>query len=312
MNKFSKEFLFGLLLITGAAALAVNLSLFNFFGGLKPDPAEGQNFDPQEIARLLGGQGEQQPGGVFKILLPRNDLNVSIQGAKLNPAAYSSHVEFLGDGKEAMVMGDLVLTQNEVNEVMPNLSENNIDITAIHNHFLGETPRLVQIHIHAAGDPQKIAKNIHDALFYSGIRLNAGPSSQAIGPNSLNTQEINSILGLKGITKDGVYQVSVPRAETITDNGQTIPPAMGVATSIIFQPIDPNTAATTGDLVLLADEVNPVIKALEDAGIYVTALHNHTLTEQPRLFYLHFWGGGKEADLARGLKAALDKTNSLK
>jgi hypothetical protein len=210
-----------------------------------------------------------------------------------------------------MVMGDLVLLESEIEPVMLKLQQEGVEQTAIHNHLLHETPRVLYMHIEGRGDPAKLARAIHDAL-----ALTKTPPPDTNPPKAdqqnigIDVAQINSILGHAGKVNGGILQVSVPRSEKISDGGMEIPPSMGTATALNFQPTGNGRAAITGDFVLLANEVNPVIKALRDNGIEVTALHSHMLNDEPRLFFMHFWANDNAVKLARGLRAALDQTKS--
>ena len=213
-----------------------------------------------------------------------------------------------------MVMGDLVLTEDEVTPVMTKLQEGGVEQTALHNHVLHESPRVMYMHLGAHGDAVKIAKAIHDALALSKTPMTAAASAPANGAQDLglDTKQLDQLMGQSGKVNGGVYQFSVPRAETITDGGMEVPPSMGLATAINFQPTGGGKAAITGDFVMTAGEVNPVIRALRENGIEVTALHSHMLTESPRLFFMHFWADDDAQKLARGLRAALDKMNVVR
>jgi hypothetical protein len=207
-------------------------------------------------------------------------------------------------------MGDLVLAEDEVAPVMGELQAGGIEITALHNHLLGESPRVMYMHIHGMGNAANLGKAIHSA-----IAKTKTPEAGAAAPPpdlDIDTKQIDEILGHPGKNNGGIYQIGVPRAEHITENGMATPNSMGVATSLNFQPTGGGKAAITGDFVLLAKEVNPVIKALRENGIAVTALHSHMLQEQPRLFFMHFWANDDALKLAKGLRAALDQTNSAK
>src|SRR5437660_11343652 len=269
--------------------------------------------DWKAVEQALGKAGSMQPGDVYKVSLPRRDLKVVVGGVQLKPAlALGSWVAFKKAGDMTMVMGDLVLTEDEVTPVMTKLEEGGVEPTALHNHVLHESPRVMYMHIHAMGDAVKIAKAVHDALALSKTPF-AAPAAAA--PNQdlgIDTKQIDQIMGQSGKVNGGVYQFSVPRADKIMDNEMEIPPAMGVAQAINFQPTGGGKAAITGDFVLLASEVNPVIKALRDNGIEVTALHSHMLVETPHLFFMHFWANDDAQKLARGLRAALDKVNIVK
>jgi uncharacterized protein DUF1259 len=213
-----------------------------------------------------------------------------------------------------MVMGDLVLTMDEVNPVMTKLAAAGIEITALHNHLLRNQPFTMYMHVLGHGDPVQLAAALHTALAESKTPLSAAASAApaAAPPIDLDTGAIDRALGAKGANNGGVYQFGIPRAEPVTDGGMVVPPAMGSAIAINFQPTGGGKAAITGDFVLIAIEVNPVLKALRDHGIEVTAIHNHMLDDQPHLYFMHFWANDDAKKLAEGLKAALAQINVAK
>ena len=269
--------------------------------------------DWKPVEQALGKAGSVQPGDVYKVSLPRSDLRVAVGGVELKPAlALGSWVAFKKAGDMTVVMGDLVLTEDEVTPVMTKLEENGVEPTALHNHVLHESPRVMYMHIHAMGDSVKIATAIHDALALSKTPFAAPGAAAATQDLGIDTRQIDQIMGQSGKVNGGVYQFAIARADKIMDHDMEIPPAMGVAQAINFQPTGGGKAAITGDFVLIASEVNPVIKALRDNGIEVTALHSHMLVETPRLFFMHFWANDDAQKLARGLRAALDKVNIVK
>ena len=260
----------------------------------------------------MGRTGQDQPDGAHKFGLPRGDLKVTVAGVEVKPTlALGSWVAFSKPGAGSMVMGDLVLAEDEVEPVMLSLENNGIQITAVHNHVLHESPRVMYMHIGGHGDAVKLAGAIKQAIDLTKTpppNPSAAPS-QDIG---IDTAAIEQALGHKGKINGGVFQVSVPRAESITEGGMKVPGSMGLATALNFQSTGGGKAAITGDFVLIGTEVNPVIQALRTNGIDVTALHSHMLDEQPRLFFMHFWANDDAVKLAKGLRAALDKTNSKK
>lgn len=259
------------------------------------------------VGKALGKSGKVQAGGVYRVGLPRSDLKVVLDGVAIKPAlALGSWVAFRDMGDHAMVMGDLVLTQSEVNPVMTVLEQNGIEITALHNHLLRSSPATMYLHIDGHGDAVKLASALHTALAKSQTPLGAAPAAAAPAALDLDTAGIEKILGAKGTANGGVYQFSIPRAEAPKSEGMPIPPPMGSANALNFQPLGGGKAAITGDFVLTANEVNPVIRALRANGIEVTALHNHMLDDEPRLFFMHFWAVGDAHSLANGLRAALD------
>jgi hypothetical protein len=302
-------------------AIQAFLSAAFFIIGAPPQ-ASGQNPNAQTpgapdwsgVEQALGRKGTPNPGGVIKFSFPRSDLSVTIGGVTLKPAlALGGWVAFKETSAgQAMAMGDLVLTQDEVSPVMAALQAGGVEQTALHNHVLNESPRVMYMHIMAQGEPSKIARTIHDALAVSKTPLGPGSPPTAASAADLDTAGIARALGIGGKLNGVVYQVAVPRSETIMEMGTEVPASMGVATAINFQPTGGGKAAITGDFVLRGSEVNPVLRALREHGIDVTAVHSHMLTEAPRLFFMHFWANDDAVQLARGLRAALDRTASRK
>jgi biotin operon repressor len=233
--------------------------------------------DWNAVGQALGKNGTEMPGGVYRIGMPRSDLHV---------------------------MGDLVLTEAEVNPVMKSLLDQGFEVTALHNHVFNARPATFYMHVGAMGDPVALAKSLRTALSLSGTPL-ANAAASPPPAIDLDTAAIDAALGAKGANAGGAYQVGVPRAEPILEMGSAIPNAMGVTEAINFQPLGGGRAAITGDFILIAKEVNPVIRALKKSGIDVTALHNHMLTEEPRMFFVHFWAADSLPKLLTGLKAAM-------
>ena len=261
------------------------------------------------VDQTLGRKGTLNPGGVQKYSFPRSDLTVTVRGVAVKPAlALGSWVAFkdIGGGR-VMMMGDLVLADTEVPAVMQALQAGGVEQTAVHNHLLGESPRVMYMHVRAHDTPDRIAHTLRDALGRTATPLGPPAASPAGASIDLDTAAVARALRVAGKVNGGVYQVSVPRPERIRDGNHEVPPAMGVATAINFQPTGGGKAAITGDFVLLAAEVNPVIRTLRENGIEVTALHSHMLDEQPRLYFMHFWANDDATKLARGLRAALDR-----
>lgn len=268
--------------------------------------------DWKAVEVAIGKAGAMQPGDVYKVNLPRTDLKVTVGSVQLKPAlALGSWVAFKKVGNTTMVMGDLVLTEDEVSPVMSKLQEGGVEQTALHNHVLHESPRVMYMHISAMGDAVKIATAIHNALALTATPFTA-PASIQNSDLGIDAKQLDKIMAQSGKVNSGVYQFSIQRAEKILEAGMEVPPSMGVATAINFQPTGGDKAAITGDFVLIASEVNPVIKALRDNGIEATALHSHMLNENPRLFFMHFWANDDAKKLAHGLRAALDRMNIVK
>jgi Domain of Unknown Function (DUF1259) len=207
----------------------------------------------------------------------------------------------------------VVLTESEIEPVMAKLQEGGIQESAVHNHLIGESPRILYMHIASHGDPVLMAKAIRDALALTHTPpADAAAAPPATSDPGFDQKQVEQALGRSGKVNAGVLQFGVPRSETITDSGLSVPPSMGVATALNFQATGSGRAAITGDFVLLKTEVNPVVKTLRQNGIAVTALHNHMLMEEPRPFFVHFWANDDALKLAKGLRAALDQTNSAK
>ncbi|MEP7063340.1 MAG: DUF1259 domain-containing protein [Betaproteobacteria bacterium] len=295
MTTFSRAVAFALVAALSISAMAADANWMNGVG------------------LALGKKGAMMPGGVYRVGLARTDLKVTVDGVDIKPnLALGSWLAFTGPGEQGMVMGDLVLLASEVNPVMDKLQEGGIEVTALHNHLLRNEPFTMYMHVVGHGDPVKLASKLHSALLASKTPLESATSS---GPSAsasvdLDTAMIDRVLGRKGSVHGGVYQVSVPRAERIKDGGMDVPEAMGSAVAVNFQPTSGRKVAVAGDFVLIANEVNPVLKALRANGIEITALHNHMLDDQPRLFFMHFWANDDLAKLAKGIKAALAQVNT--
>jgi hypothetical protein len=264
------------------------------------------------VGKALGKAGSVQAGGVYKVGLPRSDLKVTLDGVALKPTlALGSWVAFHDVGDQAMVMGDLVLTHAEVNPVISALEESGIEITALHNHLLRSSPATMYMHIDGHGDAVKLATALHRALARTKTPLVAAPPPAApTAPLALDMAKLDQTVGAKGAVNGGVYQFSIPRGDAPSAGGMPIPPAMGSAIAINFQPTGGGKAAITGDFVLIASEVNPVIRALRAGGVEVTAIHNHMLDDEPRLFFMHFWANADARELAATLRAALDQVKT--
>jgi hypothetical protein len=273
--------------------------------------AHAQNVDWQKIDETLGRKATIT-ADVHRYGFPRSDLAVNLDGVAIKPGlALGGWVAFKPmQGGSVIAMGDLVLLEQEISPVMLKMVSSGLEVTAIHNHLLRASPATFYMHIAAHGDPIKIAAALRDGLAESKTPLSTAASSSTPPTIELDTGELDRIIGGKGNVNGGVYQVGVARREPITEAGMPMsPPApLGLATGINFQPTGGGKAAITGDFVLTGEEVNPVLKTLRTNGIEVTALHSHMIGEQPRLFFMHFWANDDAVKLARGLRAALDKT----
>jgi hypothetical protein len=278
-----------------------------------PTRAASNDTSWKKVEAVFGRAGSYS-GTTVKFGFPRTDLKVTLGNVTLKPGlALGSWAAFTGTEDSATLMGDLVLLQSEVENVIDRLASGGILISALHNHLIGETPHVMYMHYMGHGTGETLAKSLRAALSTTATPLTLVPHSDAVKKSAadaikFDVKKIEEILGRKGSESGGVLSFGIPRAETIIDHGNEIPPLMGTANSINFQDA-PDGAAATGDFVLVGREVNPVIQALRSAGISVTAIHNHMLDDEPRLFFMHFWGEGSAVKIASGIRKALDQIN---
>ena len=254
----------------------------------------------EKIERIFNKKGTLK-GDVYKIAFPRSDLDVSVGEIKLSPnLALTNWLAFKTIPKGVMMMGDLVLLESDIKGVEFILDSAGIDITALHNHIVGESPKLMYMHISGHGDASALAAAMKNVFSAIGVPI----EEDAPPPSTTDWAAVDSILGAKGTTKGEVIQYSIPRPDKVLQDGMEIPPYMGTAIAINLQKVD-DKAVATGDFVLLSGEIKPVIRTLVKGGILVTAVHNHMLNESPRLFFVHFWGFDDPLRLAETLKAVL-------
>jgi len=273
--------------------------------------ASAADTDWSKVDQVLGRKGAAQAGGIYRYGLPRSDLNVTVDGVTLKPSlALGGWVAFepMPSGG-AMLMGDLVLVDAEISPVMKKLLDDGLEVSAIHNHLLRTSVPVFYMHVGGHGDPAKLAESVRSALALSKTPLTQSPPASPPPAVDLDTAALEKTLGGKGTANGGVYQFSFPRAEAITEGGMPVPDPMGTGTAVNFQPTGGGKAAITGDFVLLASEVNPVMRALLNNGIEVTALHSHMVDETPKLYFMHFWANDDALKLAQGVRAALDLAN---
>ncbi len=274
-------------------------------------PALAAEADWSQVDAAIGTKGAVM-GAVHKYGLPRSDLHVTLDSVTVKPGlALGGWVAFEPMGDVAVMMGDLVLTETEVTPVMRSLLANGVAVTGVHNHLLRASPATYYMHINAHGDPAKLAGVIRDALAETKTPFEAS-ASPAGEPQKLgfDTAQVDEVIGFQGKEKGGIYQISIPRLAHITAGGMAIAPAMGTAISINFEPTGDGKAAISGDFVAEGKEVEPLLKALQTNGIEVTALHNHMLDDEPRLFFVHFWANDDAIKLAHGVRAGLDAGRS--
>jgi Domain of Unknown Function (DUF1259) len=268
----------------------------------------------KDVEAVFGFPGDALPEGVIRFNMPRKDLHVTIGGTEIKPGlALGGWAAFYLVGKNhAMVMGDLVLTEEEVAPVMKALEDGGVEVTALHNHLIGESPRILYIHMGGHGNPVKMAQTIKHAVALTKTPLPQGGSTKETEDLGFDVAAVEKILRYPGKVSGGVLHFSVPRAEKLTEEGMYTPPSMGAGTSINFQPTGNGKAAIAGDFAMTWREVGPVMKVLQNNGIQAVALHSHALNDMPRLLYMHFWANDDAAKLASALRSALDNTNSTK
>ena len=277
-------------------------------------PVEGEvasSLDTKAIEHAIGKPGELKDD-VYKISLPRKDLSVSVNGVKLKPGlALGSWIAFTESSNEAVMAGDLVLTESEVGPVMLQLRKGGIEVSAVHNHLIGETPRVMYVHVAGKGQAASLASHLKEALHLTatpleGAAKTGNASKSAPEDPGFDAEFIQKELGHQGKVKDGVLHVSVPRAEPIKMHGAALPPSMGMATALNFQSGGEKKVAATGDFVMVSEDVDRVTKALTGQGILITALHNHLVHGSPDLYFMHFWADDSAEKVAKGLRAGLD------
>ncbi|HET7224595.1 MAG TPA: DUF1259 domain-containing protein [Candidatus Eisenbacteria bacterium] len=266
--------------------------------------------DTALIERLTGTRGRlDRTEGVFKVSAPRSDLSVTVGGVKLSPpSGLTSWAAFQPIESGVMVMGDMVLTEDQVNPVMSTALDNGLEVTALHNHFLGENPRVMFMHVGGAGSLQHVAEAVGKVLARLE-RPGTPPKTADIDParSRLEPDELAAILGHRGELAGGVYKVTVGR--TARMHGHSVGNAMGVNTWAAFSG-SMDRALVDGDFAMHESELQPVLRALRHANIEIVAIHQHMTGETPRIVFLHYWGIGRAEDLARGVRAALDQTRS--
>ena len=261
------------------------------------------------IDQTLGLSGQMQ-GDVYRVGMPRTDLNVTVHGIAIKPGlALGSWAAFRRAGDRTVVHGDFVLLEPEINPLISKLQEGGFQITALHNHLAQETPRLMYLHYWGEGTEAALAKALRAALETTKTPLTAAPAPAPGAPQpdpSFDADAVQKTLGRTGTVRGGVLAVSIPRPEKIMMMGVELTPAMGMATALNVQSAGPGRVAATGDFVMIDDEVNPVAKALGAHGIAITSLHNHMLHGTPPLYFMHFWAEDTAQNVAAGLKAAVD------
>ncbi len=277
--------------------------------------SSAQGADWKTVEDVFGFAGANLPAGVIRFNMPRGDLHVTLAGTEVKPAlALGAWAAFHHVGSnDAMVMGDLVLTEDEVAPVMKALQRGGVEVTALHNHLIGESPKIMYVHMGGHGDPVKLAQTIKHAVGLTKTPLpQGGGTKETAADLGFDVAAVEKIMGRPGTVSGGVLHFSAPRAEKLTEDGMETPPSMGAGTAINFQPTGNGRAAIAGDFAMTAKEVGPVMKVLQDNGVQAVALHSHALDDAPRLLYMHFWANDDALKLARTLRSAVDETNAAK
>lgn len=290
----------------GLLVLPFALTLPGLVAGKEAEKATHGTLDTAGIERAIGKAGEAT-GDVYKVSLPRTDLQVTVDGVRVKPGfALGSWIAFKAAGHGAVAHGDLVLAEQEVPAVIQALEAHGIRMTALHNHLIGESPRVMFLHFWGQGDAAELAQHLRDALSKTKTPMTDAKKPETSAEQAgFDSEQIQAVLGHKGTVKQGVLHVSVPRSEPVTESGVELPPSMGMATAINVQAAGADKVAATGDFVMTAEEVNRVARALTDHGIQIMALHNHLLHAAPNLYFMHFWAHDAPDHVAQGLRAAL-------
>lgn len=272
--------------------------------------ANSSLYDWSAVEKAMGTHGDVSANGAIVFGIPRTGLNVTLNGIPLSHGSDLTHnFDFMMAGDRAIMVGELVIKEDEVTDVTKKVMRAGIEETALHNHLLHESPGLMYLHVHGSGDPVEMAKAVRDIT--SSLGGAPGTADEKIPASDIDTGKLDTAIGRTGKWGGGVYEFSIPRADQIKEHGIELLPEMDISTEITFQPTGGQNALAIGELVLESGEVGPVLRALSDSGFEVTALHSHMLTEEPRLFYVHCWATGNAEDLAHGIRRALGKTNSI-
>jgi hypothetical protein len=296
--------------LTGCGSSNNDTSHTAAHGGGAHRPVTTSDADWKSVTDALGRTGKFGDNNtVYRIPLVRSDLQVVTVGVPIKPGlSLGGYVAFAKYDDATMVMGDLVVTEAELPKVTDALQSHGIEQTALHKHLLEQSPQVWWTHIHAMGDPAKLAAGIKAALDATAIAPPAAPPAQQ-PPVDLDTAGIDAALGRKGNPDGGLYKFNLARQDAIVDDGYLVPPTFGVTTTVNFQPLGAGKAAINGDIVMTGPEVQKVIQALRTGNISLVTVHNHSLTDEPRLFYLHYWAVDDAVTLAKAMRPALDATN---
>jgi hypothetical protein len=301
--------------MTRLVILSAILSLTSFASSAR---AQDMPAAYKQVLDVLAKTGDFKDN-VLKVNIPRNDLSITVANVKTpTPFGFGGWVAMTkGTGGMDVMMGDLVLTQDEVNPVMSALLDNGLEATALHNHFFWDEPRMFYMHVHGHGSPAELARKVKPALDLIGKGTNRPAATPAAPPSAaptpgIDTAKIAQIAGHQGEQTGAVYKITVGRNDLkLTEMGAPINARMGLNTWAAFVGTNDN-AAIAGDVAMLANEVTPVLKALRQNGIDIVAIHHHMTGTSPTIYFLHYWGTGSVDKLAAGFKAALDQLGKTK
>ena len=292
--------------------LSITLLVFSLTLYFQSGIAQANAVDTATIEKVMGLKGKSN-NGEYKITVPQNDLSIEVDGFKIIPAmGLGTWIAFTPSKDGTMIMGDIILTETDLKPVQQEVIKQGLTISAIHNHFVRNRPNIMYMHIGGSGSVEIMAQKAKAVLdkvkeVRGGDPAKGTASSDAV-TNTIDIKNLDAILGYKGEMNKGVYKYTIGRPDVkLTEHGTPISTFFGFNTWAAFQGT-PDHAAVAGDFTMLEDEVAPVIKALVENGIEVVAVHNHMTHEQPRIFFLHYWGVGNAEQLAKGLRAALDQT----
>jgi hypothetical protein len=288
--------------------------LFLIIQSVVAQKVKTQPLDTSAIEKITGVKGKAS-NGEYKITIPQNDLNIEVDGFKIiSPMGLGTWIAFTPAKDGAMIMGDIILTETDLKPVQQEVIKQGLAITAIHNHFVRNHPNVMYMHIGGSGKTEDMAQKAKAVLDKVAESRGHNPATGSVAdvPYSIDTKKLDEILGYKGEMSKGVYKYTIGRPDiSLKEHKVTITTFLGFNTWAAFQG-SPDHAAVAGDFTMLEDEVAPVIKTLIENEIEVVAVHNHMVHEQPRIFFLHYWGVGNAEQLAKGLKAALDQTGKKK
>lgn len=269
-------------------------------------PVFAQSGDWHQAVDQALAKGAAKPDDIYSVSMPRDDLRITRAGVPLRSAMdFSSGISFKPMGDAVMAMGELAVTDDEVAGVLTRLEQHGIEVAAVHKHVLKTIPPMMWIHVKAHGDAATIAANVKDALSATGTRF-PSQSAGASPPTGLRTAALSEIVGSKGEETGGVLQFRLPIVQGIRESGMDLPAGMGPQIELNMQSVGSGRAVATGEFPVVAAQVNPVVRTMREQGFEVVEVHNHMLTEEPRMFWVHFWGADEPARLATRMRTVVD------